>query len=313
MKYKYHVPKFRFWGYCLLIWCCNLPMFSTAVSAQCNVFFSHCPGDITISDCDGAGFVPLTWPTPIAATTGGCVNFNIAQTSGPAPGTIVPAPGVYTVTYAASATDMGTGKVSKAGCTITIHVEADNTPPVFTFCPPNITLYTGNESSVPGTWSIPVVEDNCGSNIKVTTKIPCNTKLRPGVHTIVYKAVDASGNVTYCSFTVTVLPGFPRMEGRNDTEGQGHLITNSGLSPTDFRCSPNPFQDHLALFSNQKQNMELSVRIFDAQGRLVALQPWRTGANTLRINTESFNPGVFYITITSPEGAIVSALRGIKM
>ncbi|MBK7939381.1 MAG: HYR domain-containing protein [Lewinellaceae bacterium] len=309
MKYKNHVREARLFAFCLLSWC----LFSGTLSAQCNVYFSYCPGDITITDCDNSGFETINWPTPIAATTGGCINFNIQQTSGPAPGSVVASPGTYTVTYAASAVDMATGKKAKAGCTITIHLMSDNTPPVFTFCPPDITLYTGNDPTAPGIWSTPIVEDNCGENVTVKTKTPCNTDFGPGVHVVTYKAVDASGNAVYCTFTVTVIQGFQKApEAQHPLAG--HITApGTGPYPIDITLSPNPFRGQFSLYAQRDPETDLEVSILDVQGRQVRLQTWQAGTNSLYLNTEDLNPGVFYIKITTSEGVFVNALRGVKM
>lgn len=303
-----HTRKFCFYA---LAWGLAILVLPKTARAQCTLFFTNCPPDITITDCDNSGTEPINWPLPLVGSTGGCENFYLIQTLGPAPGTVVASPGVYTITYVATAINMNNGKKVKASCSFQVHVEADNTPPVFTYCPPDITLYTGNETTANGIWVTPFAEDNCGP-VTLFTKIPCNTPLKPGVHLVKYKAVDAAGNAVYCSFTVTVILGFQIMENSTDRfENTSPLAAGSWT--TDIVLSPNPFKDRILLSSKNGPASELDVRIFDMQGRERGFQKWKTGANTLQLETSELTPGVFYIKITSTEGAFVRALRGVKM
>jgi hypothetical protein len=312
MTHNNHARHTALPGVCLLIWCC-CTFLPGVLSAQCNVYFSFCPGDITVTDCDNSGYEAINWPEPIAATTGGCMNFNIQQTSGPAPGTLVASPGTYTITYAASAVDIATGKKSKAGCTITVHLESDNTPPVFTYCPPDITLYTGNELTATGQWSTPVATDNCSENVTVKTKTPCNTAFKPGIHYVEYKAVDAAGNAVWCIFTVTVIPGFPKpAANRNEADGST-TVHGTEVYPFDITLTPNPFRDQMALHTSQVPEKDLDVRVFDMQGRQVGQKQWPAGAFSIRLSTEDMGPGVFYIKISTAEGAFISTIRGVKL
>ncbi|MEZ4965003.1 MAG: HYR domain-containing protein [Saprospiraceae bacterium] len=302
MKYIRFIRLARPLSICLLGWLSG----SGTLKAQCYVYFSYCPGDITITDCDDSGYEAIDWPMPVAATYGGCTNFNIQQVSGPAPGTLVASPGIYTVSYTATAVDMATGKKSKAGCTITIHLEQDNTPPMFTYCPPDITLYTGNGLTAPGLWSTPIAEDNCGE-VTVKTKTPCNTELSPGVHQIIYKAVDAAGNVSYCVFNVTVIQGFQKPAVYSDQAND-----RGTDEQTAILLAPNPFRDQFVLV-RQEFETALNISVFDTRGCQVMVQQWPAEAGTAVLNSGDLTPGVYHIKVSTPDGAFVSALRGIKM
>ncbi len=72
-------------------------------------------------------------------------------------------------------------------------------------CPSNIVtnIIAGCTRAV--SWTPPVPTDNCSPPPPTaTTPFPPGTLFSKGVHTIVYTAVDASGNSKNCSFTVTV-------------------------------------------------------------------------------------------------------------
>ena len=97
-------------------------------------------------------------------------------------------------------------------CTQTITVE-DTEAPVFENCPDDITVNTD-----PGLceavvfWTAPTATDNC-VNPTVTLESP----LGPGstftvagsAHTVTYKATDDAGNMTFCTFTISVVDQDP--------------------------------------------------------------------------------------------------------
>ncbi|MCC7506319.1 MAG: HYR domain-containing protein [Saprospiraceae bacterium] len=105
-----------------------------------------------------------------------------------------------------------------AMCTTKITV-IDNSAPVFTKCPANLTLNnieggcTGNYTGIDS----PEATDNCAFTLTWTTSgagatpgsgsgpIPGSTVFNSGTTTVTYVATDASGNTAVCSYTVTVV------------------------------------------------------------------------------------------------------------
>lgn len=283
------------------------------LSAQCSVYFSYCPERVTVVDCNNSGDEALNWPMPIAATLGGCSDFLLLQTAGPLPGTVVSAPGTYSITYTAYAIDVVDRKRKvSASCTFEVQVVADNTPPVFDNCPPNITLYTGSELTANATWTEPTVSDNCGRVILTKPNIRCNTALKPGVYWVTYTAVDASGNYVSCIFSITVLPGF--MTPGNDrsfTEEQD--TTKGNLFDYDVLLLPNPFNDGLSLNTEKAWDTDLKVELYDIQGKLMLTQKWPAQTNQTVLNTSSLIPGIYLVKIVSFDGTFRSVLRGVKL
>lgn len=93
---------------------------------------------------------------------------------------------------------------NSSSCTFTITV-VDNDPPYLS-CSPNIVMDTdpGLCSAVVN-WSAPTTHDNCGVPTLVQTAGPLNGSAFPkGITTVAFKSTDGSGNMTTCSFTVTV-------------------------------------------------------------------------------------------------------------
>ena len=95
---------------------------------------------------------------------------------------------------------------NSANCSFSVVVE-DNENPVISGCPSNIVVNTDN--GVCGAlvnWTVPSYTDNCGASMTFT-HTP-GTLFPVGTTTVTYTVTDGAGNVSICSFTVTV----------NDTE-----------------------------------------------------------------------------------------------
>jgi HYR domain/Ricin-type beta-trefoil lectin domain-like/Secretion system C-terminal sorting domain len=119
--------------------------------------------------------------------------------------------GTTTVTY--KATD---AKGNSATCSFTVTVtktdpcETDATPPTFANCPTNISLTTTTNCAV-ANWVAPTASDNCGGTPSVslttapTAGLGIGSCFPIGTTTVTYKATDAKGNSTTCSFTVKVV------------------------------------------------------------------------------------------------------------
>lgn len=284
--------------------------------AQCSVYFSYCPERVTVVDCDHSGSEALEWPMPIAATLGGCSNFSMVQTGGPLPGTVVSAPGTYSITYTAFASDVSSERKVSASCTFDVQVLADNVPPVFDNCPPNITIYTGSALTANATWVEPTVSDNCGRVKQTRPNIPCNSALGPGVHWVTYSAVDPSGNYVFCSFSITVIPGFMK-PGEEPTKGGSNIPdrndTASSLLNRNVLLLPNPFYDRLSLNTEHARDADVRVELYNMQGHLILTHPWPAQTNQTVLNTSSLTPGVYLVKIVNFDGTFQNVVRGVKL
>ena len=118
--------------------------------------------------------------------------------------------GTTTVVY--TATDVGG---NTATCTFTVMVN-DNTSPVITDCPANITTNpnAGNcTKSV--TWTAPSATDNCSMQ-SLTSDYASGHVFAIGTTTVTYIATDIYGSTSTCSFTVTVNPNTEVCNGIDD-------------------------------------------------------------------------------------------------
>ncbi|MFN7326670.1 MAG: HYR domain-containing protein, partial [Chitinophagales bacterium] len=110
--------------------------------------------------------------------------------------------GSYTVTV----TD-GVGCTASISETVT-SVE-DETAPVFTACPTDITLYTEvDQCCASVVLTAPAALDECGTVVVTQTAgFTSGQCFELGENTVVFTAVDLAGNSTECSFSITVVDG----------------------------------------------------------------------------------------------------------
>ncbi|MFK8008924.1 MAG: HYR domain-containing protein [Saprospiraceae bacterium] len=167
--------------------------FNVIVNDTENPVFSNCPTDMTIPSgisCDTI----VTWTEP--TVTDNCDN-NVNIVVFPALGTAFMA-GTTTVTY--TATD-ASGNISTCSFDVTV---VDSDGPVFANCPMDMTVPSGVTCDTIVTWVEPTITDNCDNNVTLDVSPPLGTAFMSGTTTVTYTATDASGNVSSCSFDVTV-------------------------------------------------------------------------------------------------------------
>ncbi|MEZ4979098.1 MAG: HYR domain-containing protein, partial [Chitinophagales bacterium] len=197
-----------------------------------------CPSNITVFTTAGSCGANVSYATPTRSDN--CPGVTAVRISGPSSGSFFNL-GITTVTW--RATDAA-GLTSD--CSFTVEV-LDNIPPTIN-CPANITVNTD-----PGTcsalvnYSTPTYSDNCaGVSIARTLGLPSGSSFPKGVSTITYRATDAAGNITDCSFTVTVIDNIPpsitcpsNITVNNDVGLCGAVVDYS----TNFSLTLNPTDD----------------------------------------------------------------------
>jgi len=112
-----------------------------------------------------------------------------------------PCEGAVVVERVWTATDVDNNDLSSS-CTQVITLE-DNSNPIFSSFPNDITLAPNDDCSAIATWSTPTVTDNCGVD-NITASHPSGSSFDEGTTTVVYTATDNCGNAVNASFTVTV-------------------------------------------------------------------------------------------------------------
>src|SRR5206468_1380667 len=140
-----------------------------------------------------------TWTAPTA--TDNCSSgSDLTLTSNHNPGETFPG-GETTVTYMAKDKANNT-----ATCTFKVKV-VDNTKPVISNCPTDITVYTGPNRQTcdqVASWTPPSASDNCHVASFAPDHAPGST-FQKGTTLVTYTATDDAGNTETCSFNVTVV------------------------------------------------------------------------------------------------------------
>ncbi|MDV7401353.1 HYR domain-containing protein, partial [Arthrospira platensis SPKY1] len=97
---------------------------------------------------------------------------------------------------------------NEASCEVDVQID-DTIDPVFVNCPTEMIMIGNDPDECSGklNWSIPVATDNCEVASVVQTAGPAVGSVVPvcDLQTVTYKATDASGNTTFCSFEVLVI------------------------------------------------------------------------------------------------------------
>ncbi len=258
------------------------------LSGQCTVAFQNCPSSTTIVDCDNSGNENLVWPIVVANPAFFCTNFKLTQTAGPLTGSLVPV-GQYLITYYADAININDTAISSASCSFFVMVVKDLQPPVFVFCPPNITVNgianaSGN-CSTQAYWPNPIASDNCGNTLLSAGSPPCGSTFQNGTTTVNYTATDATGNSSTCSFTVTVVC----VTGSHEAE-QFLFRVN---------ISPNPNTGNITVELPQPATTSMTLRITDLTGRLILEKQTEPGSTRQIVQAEYLPQGLYFLQIVS--------------
>jgi HYR domain/Galactose oxidase, central domain len=176
--------------------------FKVTVVDDTKPVINNCPSDQTVHTGVGATTcsATATWPAPTASD-----NCHVASLSPDhASGSTFPM-GETTVTYTAT-DDAG----NTATCSFKVTV-VDNTLPVITNCPADITVNTGPGRTTcdqVASWTAPTATDNCHVASFSPDHNPGDT-FPVGETTVTYTAKDDANNTATCSFKVTVVDNTP--------------------------------------------------------------------------------------------------------
>ncbi len=170
-----------------------------------------CNSNIAVSNTTGQCGTVVNFTPPVG--TDNCGSATTTQTAGLASGSLFPV-GVTTETF--RVTD-ASGNI--ASCSFTITVTDTEAPAII--CNPDIAVgNTAGQCGAVVTFTPPAGTDNCTGAITTQTAGLASGSLFPiGVTTETFTVTDAAGNITSCSFTITV----------TDTEAPA-IICNSNVA-----------------------------------------------------------------------------------
>jgi len=87
-----------------------------------------------------------------------------------------------------------------------------------------------------------------------------------------------------------------------------HVIAlqNKSESPFDIRSLyPNPFNKEIGILFSRTSEEPISVKIFDANGKLAINETYPASTNNIFVNTESLPSGIYFLSVESGESKIV--------
>ena len=70
-------------------------------------------------------------------------------------------------------------------------------------CPANLEAFADPGMNASVTWTPPIAKDNSGS-VSVSSNYIPGDQFMNGTYTVIYMAVDPSGNAASCNFSITV-------------------------------------------------------------------------------------------------------------
>ncbi len=160
-----------------------------------------CPGDIAIDTDPGVCDAIVTYDAPIVSDN--CSVASVIMTEGLASGSTFPS-GETTVTYLVTDISGNT-----ATCSFTVTVTDNEDPQVI--CPSDITVnIPDGDCEAVVNYALPTATDNCGIDaVNLIEGLASGGTFPTGATTITYEAVDPSGNIDSCSFTVSVIETVP--------------------------------------------------------------------------------------------------------
>ena len=159
-----------------------------------------CTSDIVLETVAGSCGRVVNFATPLVVDNCSVISMTQSDATGYTSGDIFPV-GTTVISY--TAVD-GSGNTYTCSFNVTIE---DNQYPVLSSSPADITVSSAEGScDVAVSWVSPTANDNC-PGVQLTTTYPSGSLFGPGTTVVTYQAVDNSGNITACSFNVTVLDG----------------------------------------------------------------------------------------------------------
>ncbi|MBK6929482.1 MAG: HYR domain-containing protein [Saprospirales bacterium] len=158
-----------------------------------------CPNAQTVNGCDGLV------PDLVSLVTNAADNCGVASiVQNPVAGSDFGNANGQSVNVTITVTDVN-GNVATCVVPVTI---VDNVPPVFVNCPTEMIMIGNDVDQCSGklNWSIPVATDNCVLFSVVQINGPASGTVVPvgQSQTVTYRAFDAAGNSSTCSFQIQV-------------------------------------------------------------------------------------------------------------
>jgi len=281
-------------------------LFAPSLHSQCTVEFLQCPTDTTVYNCGvPPGQLLITAYPPVSAyLKGNCAGYtlNLRQIFGPTLPAAFPN-GTWLLGWRGEAQLNGVPTGIYKDCTLSFSVATDPLPPVFTYCPPSITVNgvldaNGNCMAL-GLWPVPIVSDICDKEVDIglQSDTPCGGILGTGTHVITYTATDGAGNSSTCSFSVTV-------NCPSNTENPRELAYM-------LRLFPNPNTGAFTLELPAPAAQGTTIRVADPTGRLTLEATAEVGSERQQVQAGALPAGMYFLQVLQ-SGRVVGVSRFVK-
>ncbi|KAJ8030424.1 Neurotrypsin [Holothuria leucospilota] len=154
---------------------------------------------------------------------------------------------------------------NEATCSFTIYVQDEESPVVE--CPPNITYNLGNgELDMVVNFSAVSVTDNVDQSVTVTSSPRSGSEFSLGVHLVEMEAVDKSGNIGRCTFTVTILDLFVCEDGSLlEKDAECNSLWDCPNGEEEYNCDPETANE-TTLHHSSNQNGTWKFRVTEGFG-----------------------------------------------
>lgn len=239
------------------------------------------------SDTDTSCETVVTY-NPVTATDNCSQNeITIVQTAGLGSGQSFPV-GTTTETYEIIELN---GNVTTYSFDVTV---TDGANPIITNCPEDIveSVNSGESFVVPDFSTTVTLTDNC-TDSPIYTQTPNAGELILAGESIpvIISATDEAGNVTSCSFNLTV----------DETLG----LENTTLE-NDVLIYPNPTSKDITISYSGNQQL-VSVKVVDLNGKIVRLHKFDSGFQNT-INLSNLSSGMYFLQISSQTESLIKKL-----
>ncbi len=258
----------------------------TSVSTSFDVTVRY--GDLTITPLDavtttatGPGGAVVTFPVPVASDVNGTVAVVCSHESGS-----IFSIGTHTVACGATQDGVYPDQVVT---TAVFAVLADETPPVFSGVPDDITTAATSADGAVVSYAAPTATDAVTGAAAVTCTPASGSTFAPGVTTVTCTASDSSGNEASATFTVDVGPMQPVVSAISPSTGPQAggdtvTLTGEGLAGATVHFGTTP----AAVLSNTDTEVQVAV-------------PSGTGAVDVTVTTAGGTSAPIAYTYAEPE------------
>ncbi len=189
-----------------------------------------CPTNITANNTPGFCGASVSYGTPVISDNCGIAGMTQTDGVGYTSGNLFP---IGTTMQEYTVVDIS-GNTSVCSFTITV---IDAEAPMITGCPADMVIYTSepNQCEVKVDWTQPQATDNCPGTVLVQDYFS-GDEFPFGTTTVTYTATDNAGNVSTCSFNITVIDMInPTVSF--DTDGVTLVADNVGSSYQWIDCA----------------------------------------------------------------------------